>query len=92
MAINELLDVFGIKRSLSKKGCPCDNVVNESTNKILKAEFVYRERFSTLRELQVKLSGYVHWCNNFRLHSTLGYMSPVEFRLAGRTLWKTCPD
>ena len=86
MAIDELLEVFGIKRSLSKKGCPFDNAVDESTNKILKAEFVYRERFSTLYGLQVKLSDYVHWYNNFRLHSTLGYLSPVEFREAGLTL------
>lgn len=85
-AIDEPLDVFEIKRSLSAKGCPHDNSVDESTNKILKAEFVYRERFSTLRELQAKLSDYVNWYNNFRLHSTLGYMSPVEFRLAGLTL------
>lgn len=49
--IDELLDVFEIKRSLSAKGCPYDNSVDESTNKIPKAEFVYRERFSTLREL-----------------------------------------
>ena len=85
-AIDGLLETFGIERSLSKKGCPYDNAVDESTNKILKAELIYRERFSTLRELQVKLSDYVHWYNNFRLHSTLGYMSPVEFRLAGLTL------
>lgn len=84
--IDELLDVFEIKRSLSAKGCPYDNSVDESTNKILKAEFVHGERFSTLRELQAKLSDYVNWYNNFRLHSTLGYMSPVEFRLAGLTL------
>lgn len=85
-AIDGLLEAFGIERSLSRKGCPYDNAVDESTNKILKAELIYRERFSTLRELQVKLSDYVHWYNNFRLHSTLGYMSPVEFRLAGLTL------
>lgn len=85
-AIDELLDVFEIKRSLSAKGCPYDNSVDESTNKTLKAEFVYRERFSTLRELQAKLSDYVNWYNNFRLHSTLGCMRPVEFRLAGLTL------
>ena len=47
---------------------------------------VYGERFSTLRELQAKLSDYVNRHNSFRLHSTLGYMSPVEFRLAGLTL------
>ena len=85
-AIDELLDVFEIKSSLSAKGCPYDSSVDRSANKILKAEFVYRERFSTLRELQAKLSDYVNWYNNFRLHSTLGCMSPVELRLVGLTL------
>ena len=41
-----------------------------------------------LRDLQAKLSDYVHWYNNFRIHSTLGYMSPVEFRKAGLILSK----
>lgn len=45
-----------------------------------------------LHELQVKLSVYVHRYNNFRMHSTLGFMSPVEFRLAVLTLWKICSD
>lgn len=70
------------------RAAPHDNAVDESTNKILKAELVYRERFSDLRDLQVKLSDYVHWYNNFRIHSTLGYMSPVEFRKAGLILSK----
>lgn len=80
------LDAFGVRRSLSKKGCPYDNAVDESTNKILKAEFAYRESFANTRELQVKLSDCVHRYNNFRIHSTLGYMSPVEFRKAGLAL------
>lgn len=84
--IDCLLDAFDVRRSLSKKGCPYDNAVDESTNKILKAEFAYRESFANTRELQVKLSDYVHWYNNFRIHSTLGYMSPVEFRKAGLAL------
>ena len=78
--IDCLLDAFDVRRSLSKKGCPYDNAVDESVNKILKAEF------ANTRELQVKLSDYVHWYNNFRIHSTLGYMSPVEFRKAGLAL------
>lgn len=69
-----------------QEGRAHDNAVDESTNKIPKAESDYRERFSTMRELQVKLSDYAHWYNNFRPHSTLGYMSLVEFRLAGLTL------
>lgn len=84
--IDEMLEAFGIERSLSKKGRPCDNAVDESTNKILKAELVYREAFGTTRELQAKLADYVHWCNNFRIHSTLGCMTPVEFRKAGMIL------
>ena len=59
---------------------------SESANKILKAELVYRETFGTTRELQVKLADYVHWYNNFRIHSTLGYMTPAEFRKAGLVL------
>ncbi len=68
------------------KGLPYDNAVVESTNKILKAEFVYRERFDSLEELQIKLSDYVWWYNHERMHSTLGYMSPVEFREKSLTI------
>jgi len=83
ITIDELLGFFGIRRSLSKKGTPLDNAVAESTFKLYKAEFAYREHFSSLAELQVKLSDYVHWFNNIRIHSTLGYVTPVEFRSKG---------
>lgn len=79
--IDELLEGFQISRSLSMKGCPYDNAVAESTFKIVKAEFVSRHRFDTLHRLQVELADYVHWFNNIRLHGTLGYRSPAEFKL-----------
>ena len=78
--------VFGIERSLSKKGCPFDNAVDESTNKTPRVEFIYREELGDLHDLQVRLTDYVWWHDNDRLHSTLNYMSPVEFRLAGLSL------
>lgn len=84
--VDLMLETFGIERSLSAKGCPYDNAVDESTNRILKAELIHRASFGTTRELRSKLSDYVHWYNNFRIHSTLGYMSPVEFRKAGLSL------
>ena len=71
------------------QGCPYNNVVDESTNRILKAKLVHREAFGTTRELRAKLSDYVHWYNNFRIHSTLDYMSPIEFREAGPSLPKS---
>ena len=81
-----MLEAFGMARSLSKKGCPFDNAVDESTNKSLKAELAWGEEFGDLRDLHARLSDYVWWYNNERLHSTLNYMSPVEFRLAGLSL------
>ncbi|SCH12867.1 Uncharacterised protein [uncultured Collinsella sp.] len=55
---------------------------------MLKAEFACREGFSDLRGLQIKLPDYAYWYNNFRIRSTPGHMSPVEFRKAGPTLSK----
>ena len=60
-----------------------------STSKMLKAEFACREAFGSTRELRVKLADCVHWCNNFRVHSTLGYTTPVEFGKAGLVLPKS---
>lgn len=84
--IGLVLEAFSIERSLSAKGCPYDNAVDESTNRILKAELVHREAFGTTRELRAKLSDCAHWYNNFRIHSAMDCMSPVEFRKAGLSL------
>ena len=81
-----MLEAFGIEGSLSAKGRPHDNAVDESTDGILKAELVHRETFGTTRELRAKLSDYVRRYDSFRVHSTLGCMSPVEFREAGLSL------
>lgn len=80
MSIDAMLAAFGIERSLSRRGNPYDNAVVESTNHILKRELAYRTAFADTEDLRVKLNDYVHWYNRIRMHSTLGYMSPVEFR------------
>lgn len=84
--MDELLEAFGIRRSLSRKGNPYDSAVIESTNKILKRELIYRRAFASLDQLRRELNSYVRWCNEERIHSTLGYMSPVEFGKAGLPL------
>lgn len=78
--IDETLDMFGIQRSLSMKGCPYDNAVAEATYKIIKTEFVKGRTFSSLEELNLELADYVNWFNNHRIHSALGYQTPVEYR------------
>ena len=84
--IDELLDVFDIKRSLSRKGNPYDNAVVESTNRLLKKELVYRNHYTTIEQLRHDPDDYVWWSDNQRLHSTLGYRSPKEFTEQGLVL------
>ena len=84
--IDELLDVFDIKRSLSRKGNPYDNAVVESTNRLLKKELVYRNHYATIEQLRRDPDDYVWWSDNQRLHSTLGYRSPKEFTEQGLVL------
>lgn len=79
--IDEVLDTFKIRRSLSMKGCPYDNAVAEATFKIFKTEFANNYHFENLEHLELMLADYVNWFNNFRIHSTLGYLSPKEYKL-----------
>lgn len=79
-AITDLLKTFSISRSLSKKGCPYDNAVSESTFKTVKKEFIKNRTFSSLQSLTSELNDYVHWFNNYRMHSSLHYMAPIEYK------------
>ena len=78
--IDQALQAFGIKRSLSTKGCPYDNAVAEATFKIIKTEFVHTQSFASLKELNCKLVDYVHWFNNHRIHSSLNYVTPMQYK------------
>ncbi|SDL46252.1 Integrase core domain-containing protein, partial [Clostridium cochlearium] len=77
---DDVLEAFEIERSLSNKGNPYDNAVSEAVNKIMKTEFIYQNKFETLEELQLKLAEYIYWYNNIRIHGSLGYLTPVEYR------------
>lgn len=79
--LDETLEAFHIRRSLSMKGCPYDNAVAEATFKIIKTEFVKGQEYESLEQLQYELSDYVNWFNNHRIHSSLGYLTPKEYRL-----------
>ena len=78
--IEKALDVFGIERSLSKKGCPYDNAVIESLYNIVKTEFIKGEKFNNLNELELGLFEYFNWYNTKRIHGSLDYLTPVEYR------------
>lgn len=74
------LTVHGIQCSMSRPGNCWDNAVVESFFASLKTELIYRRRFHTRQEAQSAIFTYVEgFYNRRRRHSTLGYLSPVEF-------------
>ena len=58
--IKGCLEVLGITRSLSRKGCPYDNAVAEATFKTIKTEFVKNEIFTNTNELRQRFSAYAY--------------------------------
>lgn len=79
--IDGLLTTFNINRSLSKKGCPYDNAVAEAAFKVVKTEFAFNKIFGSFEELEYLLFDYVNWYNNHRIHGSLDYLTPVEYRI-----------
>jgi putative transposase len=70
----------GIARSMGSTGVCWDNAVAETFFATLKKEMVYRRSWPTRQELIGEVFEYVEaFYNRQRRHSTLGYLSPVEF-------------
>ena len=84
--MERMLAEFGITRSLSRPGSPYDNAVVESTDRLIRKELMYDNVCTSVERLRSDLNRYVWWYDHQRLHSTLDYMSPVEFTQQGKTL------
>ena len=80
-AYQRRLAVRGIQCSMSRPGNCWDNAVVESFFATLKTELFSKEHpFSTRQEARTAIFAYVEgFYNRARRHSTLGYLSPVEF-------------
>jgi len=75
-----ILESQGIALSMSGKGEPYDNALMESFFATLKAECVERHDFQTIEQARACVFEYVTvFYNRQRLHSALGYRSPVAF-------------
>lgn len=79
-AFQKRLSDHRIKCSMSRKGDCYDNAVVESFFKTLKVELPRDGKFATREDAGTALFEYIEvFYNRVRLHSTLGYQSPVEF-------------
>lgn len=78
-----LCEQFGITRSVGRSGICWDNAAAESFFATLKKELVYRTKFATREQARLAIFNYIEgWYNTVRLHSTIGYMSPVNWEQA----------
>jgi len=81
-AFRKLLKKNGIKGSMSRKGDCWDNAVVESFFGSLKQERVHWRHYQTRNEAQQDILNYISvFYNNYRLHSTLGYVSPSQYEI-----------
>ena len=65
---------------MSRAGNCYDNAFIESFWSSLKYELVYHHRFATLAEARTAIFDYIEtFYNRTRLHSSLAYLSPIQF-------------
>lgn len=81
-----LLKRHGIVPSHSRAGNCWDNAAMESFFRSLKAERVYLSRYGSYDEARADVFDYIRFYNHHRRHSTLGYLTPVEFELRNSAL------
>ena len=76
----QLLEQFGMRASMSRKGNCYDNAPMESFWGSLKNELVYHRRYQTRSEAQASIQEYIEiFYNRQRRHSRLGYIAPAVF-------------
>lgn len=83
MGYRTMLSENGITPSMSAPGCPYDNACMESFFASFKKEMAYRRDFKDIEDVREAAFRYIElFYNRKRLHSSLGYMTPVEYRLS----------
>jgi putative transposase len=71
---------IGVHRSMGSKGDCFDNAVAESFFATLEKDLLRRRSFATRQDARTAVFDYIEaFYNPIRLHSTLGYRSPIEY-------------
>jgi putative transposase len=89
--IAQLCTAHGIQQSMSRRGNCWDNAPSESFFATLKRECVKERVFASRAEARSAIFEYIEiYYNRERLHSTLGYRTPVDFENAHLSI-TLCP-
>lgn len=78
-AFQKLLRRYRVQPSMSRKGNCWDNACSETLFGSLKGERLHGQRFQTRQQARNEVLDWLHWYNGKRLHSTLNYVSPIEY-------------
>ena len=73
------LNAYGMIPSMSRKGDCWDNAPTERFFRSLKTERLSDYIFTTRKTAQLEIIDYFSYYNGIRLHSTLGYQSPLAY-------------
>lgn len=76
---SERLKALGVRQSTTRGGCPADNAHAESFFHSMKADELHGVVFADDQALRRSVAAYVRYYNHQRLHSSLGYRSPVAY-------------
>src|SRR5690554_4092051 len=75
-----VLESYGVIRSMSRKGNCWDNAVAESFFKSLKTELIYGNKLVTKEQMEIDVFEYIEiWYNKKRRHRALNYKTIEEF-------------
>ena len=73
----------GVRPSMGSVGDACNNAMRESFFATLGCELLERRRFASQAEARMACLGFIEgWYNPVRLHSALGYRSPMAYEAA----------
>lgn len=78
-AFRHRLTACGVRQSMTRGGAPGENPHIESFFHSCKADVIHGRGFQTIAELRRTRRWYLPFYNHQRLHSALGYQSPVDY-------------
>jgi putative transposase len=80
VAFGERCKALGVRPSMGTVGDAYDNAMAESFFATLECELINRRVWETKRQAKMDIFSWIEsWYNPHRLHSSLGYQSPINF-------------